>query len=133
MPNNPKPEVKPRSISFYVLLAAALFVFIQTFSLLSPILLSFLLILLISLAVNPVISRMRALTGGRKVATGLVAAALVVVIGLTGWAFFGPMKASVTKLCGTVARLLGTSPKAPDQNGATSRAFRGKTPGGSHH
>lgn len=97
MPNNPQPDIKQSSISFYVLLAAALFAFIQIFSLLSPILLSLLLILLISLAVNPVISRLRALTGGRKVATGLVAAALVVVLGLTGWAFFGPMKASVTK------------------------------------
>ena len=97
MTNNPKPELKRPEISFYVLLAAVLWVFIQTFPLLSPILLSFLLILLISLAVNPVISRLRALTGGRKVATGLVAAALVVVLGLTGWAFFGPMKASVTK------------------------------------
>lgn len=81
----------------YVLLAAAVFVFIQTFSVLAPILLSLLLILLISLAVNPVISRMRAWAGGRKGATGLVAAALVVVLGLTGWAFFGPMKASVSK------------------------------------
>ena len=98
MSNNPKPEVKPHSISFYVILAAALFVFIQTFSLLSPILLSFLLILLISLAFNPVISRMRAVTGGRKVATGLVGAALVVVIVLMGWALFAPMKASCTNL-----------------------------------
>ena len=98
MPNNPKTDKRPRSFYSYVMLGAALFAFIQTFSLLSPILLSFLLILLISLAVNPVISRMRALTGGRKGATGLIVAALVVVIGLTGWAFFGPMKASVTKL-----------------------------------
>jgi len=97
VPDNPKPEVRPRSVYFYLILGAALFVFIQSFSLLSPILLSLLLILLISLAVNPVISRMRALTGGRKVATGLVAAALVGVIALTGWAFFGPMKVSVTK------------------------------------
>jgi len=97
MPIHPKPVMKPRSVSFYVLLAAVLWVFIQTFPLLSPILLSFLLILLISLAVNPAISRLRALTGGRKVATGLVAAALVVVLGLTGWAFFGPMKTSVSK------------------------------------
>jgi len=29
-------------------------------------------------------------------ATGLVAVSFVAVIGLTGWAFFGPMKASVT-------------------------------------
>jgi len=98
MSNNPKPEVKPRSISFYVILAAALFVFIQTFSLLSPILLSFLLILLISFAVNPVISRMWAVTGGRKGATGLVAATLVVVIVLIGWASLAPMKASFTNL-----------------------------------
>lgn len=98
MTNHPKPEVKRLAIAFYVLLAAALFVFIEAFALLSPILLSLLLILLISLAVNPVISRIRAFTGGRNVATGLVAAALVVVMGLTGWAFFVPMKASVTRL-----------------------------------
>jgi predicted PurR-regulated permease PerM len=98
MPKNPTLEVRPRSFYSYLMLGAALFAFIETFSLLSPILLSFLLILLISLAVNPVISRMRALTGGRKVATGLVAAALIVAIGLTGWAFFGPMKVSFTKL-----------------------------------
>lgn len=98
MPNNPKPEVKPRSVYLYVVLGAALFAFIQTFSLLSPILLSFLLILLISLAVNPVISRMRAFTGGRRGATGVIVASLAVVIALTGWAFFGPLKDSVTKI-----------------------------------
>ena len=98
MPNNPKTDVKPRSFYSYLILGAALFAFIQTFSLLSPILFSFLLILLISLAVNPVISRMRALKGGRKGATGLIVAALVVFIALTGWAFFGPMKDAVTKL-----------------------------------
>lgn len=98
MPLHPPSEAKPRSLSFYVILAAALFAFIEAYSLLSPILLSFLLILLISLAVNPLISRIRALTGGRKGATGLVVAALVAVIALTGWAFFVPMKATVNKL-----------------------------------
>jgi predicted PurR-regulated permease PerM len=98
MPPNAPSVARSHSISSYVLLAAALLVFIQTFSLLSPILLSFLLILLISLAVNPVISRLRAWTGGRKMATALVVAVLVAVIGLTGWAFFVPMKASVKKL-----------------------------------
>jgi predicted PurR-regulated permease PerM len=98
MPNHPKPFVKPPSASFYVLLAVGLLIFIQTFTLLSPILLSLLLILLISLAVNPVISRIRAFTGGRRIATGLVAAALVAIMGLTGWAIFVPMKASVSKL-----------------------------------
>ena len=97
-PTSPKAAVKPRSISFYVLLGAALFAFIETFSFLSPILLSLILILLISLAVNPLISRMRALTGGRKAATVLVAAAFVLVIGLTGWAFIGPLKIATVKI-----------------------------------
>lgn len=98
MTNHPKPEVKRPTMTFHVLLAAALFVFIRTFSVLSPILLSLLLILLISIALNPVISRLRAWTGGRKGATGLIVVALVVVVGLTGWAFFVPMKTSVTRL-----------------------------------
>lgn len=92
------PAARRRGTAFYVLLGAAFFVLIQTFALLSPILLSFLLILLISLALNPVIARLRAWTGGRKRATTLVTAALVAFIGLTGWAFFGPMKASVSML-----------------------------------
>jgi len=95
MPDNLKPEMKTSSISFYIILGMALFAFIKTFTLLSPILLSFLLILLISLAVNPVISWMSALTGGRKGATWLAVATLVLVIALAGWAFLGPMKASV--------------------------------------
>ena len=98
LPNHPKPEPEPRARYSYVILGAALFAFIQTFTLLSPILLSFLLILLISLALNPVISRVRGLTGGRKVATGLVTATLVMIMALTGWAFFAPMKSSITKL-----------------------------------
>ena len=98
MPNDPKPESKPRSIAFHVILGAVLFAVIQSFPLLSPILLSFLLVMLISLAVNPLISRMRAVRGGRKSATGLIVGALVMVIALTGWACFGPMQASVIKL-----------------------------------
>jgi len=95
MPNDPKPEAKPRSIAFYVILGAALFAVIQSFRLLSPILLSFLLIMLIAMAVNPLISRM---WGGRKSATGLIVTMLVGVVALTGWAFFGPMRDSVTTL-----------------------------------
>lgn len=98
MPNEPKSETKPRSITIYVILGAALFAVIQSFPLLSPILLSFLLVMLITLAVNPLISRMRSLRGGRKSATVLIESALVVVIALTGWAIFGPMTESVTKL-----------------------------------
>ncbi len=90
--------MKPRPISRYVVLGAVLFAFIQTFSLLSPILLSFLLVLLIALAINPLISRMRALTGGRQISTGLVALVLVATIALVGWALFGPMKDSVINI-----------------------------------
>jgi predicted PurR-regulated permease PerM len=90
-------ETKARSISAYVILGAALLAFIKTFSLLSPIILSFLLILLVSLAINPVIFRMRALTGGRKIPTALVTAGLIVGIVLLGWALFGPMKTSIVK------------------------------------
>jgi len=81
-PVNPKAEPAPHSISFYMILGVALFAFIWIFSLLSPILLSFLLVLLISLAVNPIIFRMRALTGGRKISTGLVVAGLAVMLAL---------------------------------------------------
>ncbi len=97
-PHKAQAQVKPPTIYFYGLLAAALFIFIKTFALLSPILLSFLLILLISLAVNPVVARMRTWTGGRRGATALITATLLAVIALTGWAFFVPMKASLARL-----------------------------------
>nr|MBF0220927.1 AI-2E family transporter [Desulfobulbaceae bacterium] len=89
---------KPGSIAFYVFLGAALFAFIQSYALLSPILLSFLLVILISLAVNPLISWIRSLTGGRKLPAGLVVGGFIVILVLTGWSFFEPMKVSVTNL-----------------------------------
>jgi len=95
---DPSPERTRPAIASYVLLAAALLIFIQTFAVVAPILLSFLLILLISLAVNPVILWLRGWMGGRKRATGLAAIFLFVVVGLAGWAFAGPMKASYTEL-----------------------------------
>jgi predicted PurR-regulated permease PerM len=54
-PIHTQSEADRHSALFYVVLAAALLIFIHTFAVLSPILLSLLLILLISLAVNPVI------------------------------------------------------------------------------
>jgi predicted PurR-regulated permease PerM len=97
-PKQAKSGSERPSVLFYVLSAAALLIFIQAFALLSPILLSLLLILLITLAVNPVIAWMKARTGGRKSAAGLLVLAVVMVVGLTGWAFFGPVKNSATKL-----------------------------------
>ena len=94
----PKAKSRLHPGLLYLIVGAALLIFIKTFTLLAPILLSFLLILLISFALNPLISRMRDLTGGRTVAAGLVAAAFVGVIALTGFAFFGPMRASATTL-----------------------------------
>jgi len=99
---HPKAESASHSISFHVILGVALLAFIWTFALLSPILLSFLLVLLISLAINPMISRMRALTGGRKLPTGLVVAGLVSAMALVGWSLFGPMKDSVIKISDAV-------------------------------
>ncbi|BDD87867.1 hypothetical protein DPPLL_22320 [Desulfofustis limnaeus] len=98
MPINSMATQTPRSTAFHVVLAAALLVLILSFSLLAPILLSFLLVLLISLALNPLISRMRSWTGGRKIPTGLVAAGLITGVALLGWALFGPMKASILNI-----------------------------------
>ena len=89
---------KPCAASFYVILGAALYFLSKTFSVLSPILFSFLLILLISFAVNPAISRMRRWKGGRKGPTALVMAGFVLVIGLTGWALVVPLKTSTAKI-----------------------------------
>jgi hypothetical protein len=58
MSNRRTAEPQPTSISFYILQGAALLAFIRTFSLISPMLLSLLLVLLISLAVNPLITLM---------------------------------------------------------------------------
>lgn len=98
MPNDAKPESQCRPIAVYVAMGAALFAFIQSFALLAPILLSFLLTLLIALALNPVISRLRAWTGGRKRAAGVVTVAMVLLLALTAWGIYRPMKAAVFKL-----------------------------------
>jgi predicted PurR-regulated permease PerM len=91
-----------RSSTRAVVMVAIFFAFIQTFSLLSPIYLSLLLVLLISLAVNPLISRMRTLTGGRKIPTGVVTVVLITFVAMVGWALFGPMKTSVINIAEAV-------------------------------
>jgi len=98
LPKNPKQGMKERSLAFYVILAAALVTFIQTFTLLSPILLSFILIMLITLSVNPVVSWIRSLTGSRKGATALVTTTMIVCVVLTGWAFVGTMNKAYINL-----------------------------------
>ena len=95
----PKRKRAPKSCQIYssIFLAAGLFVVIQVFPAFSPILLSFILTLLIALAINPLILKLRRLSGGRTVATGLVVMAFLCVAGLTGWAFYKPVKRSTTK------------------------------------
>lgn len=93
-----KREKTPHLISTYVLLAAALYALIHAYSLLAPILLSFLLIFLITLAVNPIISRLRAWTGGRKRATGLVLVGVLTLAALGVWSAVVPLRHSVTTL-----------------------------------
>lgn len=85
-------------IALYILLIAAIFAFIQTFSLIAPIILSFLMTLILSMALNPVVVRLRALTGARSGATGVVVVCLVAVLALAILAFVGPMKTSVSDL-----------------------------------
>lgn len=92
------PEKKLRPVALYVFLGAALYAVIQAHSLLSPILLSLLLILLITLAVNPIISHMRSWAGGRKRATGLVLAGVLTFGGLAVWTAVVPLKQAVTTL-----------------------------------
>lgn len=89
-------EKRPFLLAFHVVLAAALYAMIQAYSLLSAILLSFLLILLITLAVNPIIARLRTWTGGRKRATGIVLVGVLVLSALAVWATVLPLKQAVT-------------------------------------
>lgn len=94
----PGRKMSPRPITVYVVIAAILYALIQAFPLLSPILLSFILILLITLAVNPIISRMRTWAGGRKRATALVLLGVVTFGALSVWAAVGPLKQAATTL-----------------------------------
>lgn len=96
--NESSGEKRSSPIAIYVVLAAVLYAVIQSYSLLSPILLSFLLIILITLAVNPIISRMRTWVGGRKRATGLVLAGVLTFGGLAVWAAVVPLKQAVATL-----------------------------------
>lgn len=93
-------DVKPERLSTgaYLVIAFGLLVFVLTFPTLSPIYLSFLLTLIISLALNPLVNRLRGLTGGRKGATGLMFFVLIACLTLAGWAFISPLLDSAMKV-----------------------------------
>jgi len=98
MDTNLEHTPKKQTIFFYVLAAAAIILFLQTFSLLSSIYLSFLLTLLIALALNPLVNRLRRITGGRKGATAAVVFLVLTVFTLSGWAFYIPLRDSVSNV-----------------------------------
>jgi predicted PurR-regulated permease PerM len=89
---------KPPSIAGYLVLAAALYAIIHSYSRLSPILLSFLLIILITLAVNPLVQRLRGWTGGRKMATFLILVGVLAVGTLAVWTAIVPLRQAATTL-----------------------------------
>lgn len=98
VPSSNTPNSKRLSIPSYLLLAVGLLAFVQTFSLLASIYLSFLLTLLISLALNPLVNKLRKFLGGRKGATASVVITILSLFALSGWAFYSPLKDSVANL-----------------------------------
>jgi predicted PurR-regulated permease PerM len=88
-------STKARSIYPAIFLVAGLYVCISNFELASPILLSFFLILLIALALNPVVMTLRKFISRRDVATALMALVFLVFLGAAAWAFYSPLKRSI--------------------------------------
>jgi predicted PurR-regulated permease PerM len=110
-----------------VFLAAGLYVFISNFTLFSPILLTFFLILLITLSLNPMVVALRRFIR-RTVAAILIALAFLIVIAAAGWALYSPLKEPFVRLfhrfpvyCQNIGTLLHhyeqsftpTTPEAP--------------------
>ncbi|MDB6129867.1 MAG: family transporter [Verrucomicrobiales bacterium] len=86
-----------RHIYSAIFLVMLLYLFIRSYHLLSPILLSFFLVILISLALNPFISRLRKRIGGRTQATGALVLAFFALAALIAWGFYSPLKRSTGK------------------------------------
>jgi predicted PurR-regulated permease PerM len=80
-----------------VFLAAGLYILIVSFKTLSPIILAFLLVVLLSIALNPLVSALRALIGDRTAAAALVLVFFLAIAGLSGWAFYTPIKKSTSQ------------------------------------
>jgi len=123
--------VRAHSPGIYIAAAAALVVLMTSYNLLSPVLLSFLLVVLITLAANPVVLRIRELTGGRRLAAGLVTAAFVIGLGLTLWPSLLRSRLD-HKARPTHPGILGAGPKAADASRKAGRGFRSKAGEGSH-
>lgn len=87
----PQRKNKNHTFAFYLTMAVIFYAVIQVYALLAPILLSFILILLITLALNPIMIRLRNWTGGRKRATGVILIGILTLGGLTIWGTAAPL------------------------------------------
>lgn len=96
MPDRTSQPKSRLSLTAFVWIAAV-YIVVHTFPVLSPIILSFLMVVILSLALNPVVTWLRRLLGGRTVATLLVLMIFLMIAGLTGWAFYTPVKKSTSK------------------------------------
>jgi predicted PurR-regulated permease PerM len=83
---------------FYFVLVTALVAFVMSYHLLAPVILAFILTILITLAVNPVVLWVRSIMGGRTIATAVVTLVFVGGLALAIYAFVVPIKTSAAKL-----------------------------------
>ena len=97
MADMPEPKVQHRSPYSMIIFAALVYVFIITFREIAPIILAFLLVVLLSLALNPLVAALRDFIGHRSIATLLLICVFLGIIGFTGWAFYRPVKQSTSK------------------------------------
>lgn len=127
------PAATPSRIAYpAIFLAAGLYVFIVNFALISPILLSFLLILVITLALNPLVVGLRRIFIRRDLATLAITGAFLVVVAFAAWAFYTPLARAIgsfwhhfpeywQKLEAPLRRLDG-APSAPGPQGGNPTA-----------
>ena len=87
----PQRKNKHHAFAFYLTMAVIFYAVIHVYALLAPILLSFILILLITLALNPIMIRLRNWTGGRKRATWVILTGILTLGGLTVWGTAAPL------------------------------------------
>jgi predicted PurR-regulated permease PerM len=107
-----------------IFLAAGLCVLIINFSLIAPILLSLSLILLVTLALNPLVARLRKFLWRRDVATLAITVGFLALLALLIWAFYTPVQRVARDLTHRVPqywqqiqaplqKLDGAAPKTP--------------------
>ena len=95
MPDQPRQS--SRGAYALIFWGALVLLLIHAYPVLQPIILALLLIILLSLALNPVVARLRGVSGGRSRATLLVVLAFLVIAGLTAWGFYQPVKKSTAE------------------------------------